>query len=166
MRRLVCDGVLSSCHHQLDVSVPKRAMQCGKYVVQHPNVAFDVDAHTLFDEARRENDAGHHRGVHHSAWVALVVLVDAHVRIGICLSCRSLLGSNHPNLVVQCNSSGRISRQNTTRVRSKGLKCRVPPSAHPRAAVRHGKSSVLKAVFSRQSRCKDGLEAPRLQIFV
>ena len=31
VRWLVCDGALSSCHHQLDVSVPRRAMQCGKY---------------------------------------------------------------------------------------------------------------------------------------
>ena len=31
VRRLVCNGALSSCHHQLDVSVPRRAMQCGKY---------------------------------------------------------------------------------------------------------------------------------------
>ena len=41
------------------------------HVAQHPNVAFGVDAHTLFDEARRENDAVHHRGAHHGAWVAL-----------------------------------------------------------------------------------------------
>ena len=31
VRRLVRDGALSSCHHQLDVSVPRRATQCGKY---------------------------------------------------------------------------------------------------------------------------------------
>ena len=31
VHRLVCDGALSSCHHQLDVSVPRRAMQSGKY---------------------------------------------------------------------------------------------------------------------------------------
>ena len=30
VRRLVCDGALSSCHHQLDVPVPRCAMQCGK----------------------------------------------------------------------------------------------------------------------------------------
>ena len=57
VRWLVCDGALSSCHHQLDVSVPRRAKV---HVVQHPNVALGIDAHTLFDEARRENDAVHH----------------------------------------------------------------------------------------------------------
>ena len=35
--------VLSSCHHQLDVSVPRCDMQYSKYVVQHPNVAFGVE---------------------------------------------------------------------------------------------------------------------------
>ena len=66
------------------------------HVVQHPNVAFSVDAHTLFDEARRENDAVHHRGAHFGAWVALAVLVDAHIGIEICLSCpsRTVLGGS------------------------------------------------------------------------
>ena len=72
------------------------------HVVQHPNVAFGVDAHTLLDEARRENDAVHHRGAHlaqprhHVAWVSLAVLVDAHIGIEICLSCKSPVGSNRP----------------------------------------------------------------------
>ena len=57
------------------------------HVVQHPNVALGVDAHALFDEARWENDAVHHRGAHHGAWVALAVLVDAHIGIEICLAC-------------------------------------------------------------------------------
>ena len=47
------------------------------HVVQHPNVAYAVDEHTLFDEERRENDAVHHRGAHHGTWVALAVLADA-----------------------------------------------------------------------------------------
>ena len=44
------------------------------HVVQHPNVAY-----ALFDEARRENDAVHRRGARRGAWVALAVLVDAHI---------------------------------------------------------------------------------------
>ena len=65
VRRLVCDGAVSSCHHQLDVSVPRRRQAMWQvHVVQHPNVAFGVDAHTLFDEARLENDAVRHRGAH------------------------------------------------------------------------------------------------------
>ena len=74
------------------------------HVVQHPNVAFGVDAHTLFDEARRENDAVHHRGAHHGAWVALAVLVDTHIGIEICLSCGSPVGSNHPDRTVLARS--------------------------------------------------------------
>ena len=70
------------------------------HVVQHPNVACGVDAHTLFDEARRENDAVHHRGVHHCAWVALAVLVDAHIGIEISPSCSSSVSPDHPNWVV------------------------------------------------------------------
>ena len=31
-----------------------------------------------------ENDAVHRRGAHHGAWVALAVLVDAHIGIEIC----------------------------------------------------------------------------------
>ena len=117
---------LSSCHHQFDVSVPRRAMW-QVHVVQHPNVAFGVDAHTLFDEARRENDAVHH-GAHHGAWVALAVSVDAHIGMEICLSCGPPMGSNHPSRTVLRGSFQRknFSSENTTRVRSKGFKCRLP----------------------------------------
>ena len=34
------------------------------------------------------------------AWVALAVLVDAHIGIEICLSCGLPVGSNHPNRTV------------------------------------------------------------------
>ena len=70
------------------------------HVFQHPNVALCVDAHALFEEARRENDAVHHRGANHGAWVALAVLVDAHIGIEICLSCGPPVGPNHPNRAV------------------------------------------------------------------
>ena len=63
-----------------------------------------VDAHPLFDEARRENDAVHHRGAHDGASVALAVLVDAHIGIEICLSCGPPVGSNHPNRTVLVRS--------------------------------------------------------------
>ena len=69
---------------------------------QHPNVALLFDANALFDEARRENDAVHHRSTHQGAWNSLAALVDAHMVIEICLSCGPFVGSNHPNWTVLC----------------------------------------------------------------
>ena len=142
------------------------------HVVQHPNVAFGVDAHTLFDEARRENDAVYHRGAHRGAWVALAVLVGAHVEIEICLSCRSPVGSNHPNWVVLRGSSvipveEFLVREHHAR-QVQGLQ--MPFAVDPKHthALQHVPAKVqsCQADFSRQSRCTDGLEAPRLEIFV
>ena len=122
------------------------------HVVQQSNVAFGVDAHTLFDEARRENDAVHQRGAHHGAWVALDVLVDAHIGIEICRSWRWSMSSRHPNRTVlarPCNSSGRTSRRRTPRASDPKVSNAVcfGSRARPRAAARHGKSSILPSGF-------------------
>ena len=93
--RLGCDETLSSCRHLLHLSVPIHVIQCDEYVVQHPNVVFDIDTHILFDEVRRENDAVHHRDALHGVWVALSVLVDARIGIETCLSWKSPMGSDH-----------------------------------------------------------------------
>ena len=119
------------------------------HVVQHPNVALRVDANALFDEARRENDAVHHRSIHDGAWVALAVLVDAHVGNEICLSCGPPVGCNHPNWTVLCWSlvvpaEKLLVREHHTRQvqRASNAVCHGP-RARPRAAARHGKFSTL-----------------------
>ena len=107
------------------------------HVVQHSNVAVGVDARALFDEAQRENDAVHHRGAHHGAWVAVAVLVHAHIEIEICLSCGRPVGSNHPNWVVLRGS--RLIPAEESLVREH----------HARQVQRlHGRSSILPSGFS------------------
>ena len=59
VRGLVCDGALSSCHHQLYVSVPRRATQCGKYTSSPPSECSIRYVHTLFDETRRYKRCSH-----------------------------------------------------------------------------------------------------------
>ena len=153
VRRLVCDGALSSCHRQLDVSAPRRDVMWQVHVVQHPNVAFGVDAHTLFNEARRENVAVHHRGA--PPW---------------CLGCAGCDGGcTHRDRDLpfvrasrelqppksdcsgsaQCNSSERTSRQRTPRAsgpKASNAVCHGP-RARPRVSARHGKSSILPSVM-------------------
>ena len=57
VRRLVCDGALSSCPPARCICAQARHALWQVHVVQHPNVALGVDAHTLFDEAQREHDS-------------------------------------------------------------------------------------------------------------
>ena len=107
--RLVCDGAFSSCHHQLDVSVPRRAMQCGKYTSSSIRMQHSVLMRTR--PSMKHGAKTMPFTIASPAWVALAVLVDAHVGIEISLSCRSPVGSNHPNWLVL-----RVSK-NTTRQR-------------------------------------------------
>ena len=121
---------------------------------QPSNVALCVDANAFLDETRRDTDAVHDRGAHYGAQVALAVLVDAHVGIEICLSCRSPMGSDHPNWIVLNRvfgtSSGRISRQRTPR--ASGPKILHLPFASDREhahALQHvtAKAQSCQAVF-------------------
>ena len=122
-------------------------------VFQLSNVTLCVDANALFDETRRENDAVHDRGAHHGAWVALAVLVDAHVGIEICLSCISSMSSRHPNRTVLARPSVipaaelLVGEHHVRQVQ--GLQNAVcnGPRARPRAAARHGKSSIVPGGF-------------------
>ena len=69
VRRLVCDGALSSCHHQLDVSVPRRAMRCGKYTSSSTRTWHSVLMRMPSSMKHGgENDAVHHRGAQRGAW--------------------------------------------------------------------------------------------------
>ena len=102
------------------------------------------------DEARRENDAVHHRSTHHGAWVALAVIVEAHIGIEICLSCGAPVRSNHPDRTTLRGSSVTpaeellVREHHARQVQGLG----VPfATAHRRAAARHGKSSVLSSGF-------------------
>ena len=142
VRRLVCDGALSSCHHQFDVSVPRRAVQCG-----NPNVAFGVDAHT---------SSMKHGGKTMPCTIAAPTMVPGFR--WLCTSMhtpgsRSAFRAGLPwepttHIGLFCAgpcSSGRTSRQRTPRAsgpRASNAVCHGP-RARPRAAARHGKISTL-----------------------
>ena len=142
------------------------------HVVQHPNVALGVDAHALFDEARWENDAVHHRGANHGAWVALAVLVDAHIGIEICLPCGPPVGPRHPNRAVLRGSlvipaeELLVGEHHARQVQRLQL-----PFATDREHA-HPLQHVTAKVQSCQARCgcqfrrTDEFEASRLEIFV
>ena len=165
VRLLVCDGALSSCHRRLDVSVPRRAINVAKHSVlmRTPSPM----------KHGGENDAVHHRGAHHGAWVALGVLVDAHTRIEICLSCVPAVGSKQPKRTVLCGPSVipaeefLVREPHARQVQGLQMPFAIGPRARTHALQRvSAKVQSCQAVFSRQSWRTDGLEAPRLEIFV
>ena len=129
------------------------------HVVQHPYVAFGVDAHTLFDESRRENDAVHHRGTHHGAWVVLPMLLSCTHRDRDLPFVQASRGLQPPKSdcsgSVRCESSGRTSRRRTPRASG------ALPRIESTPTLQHvtGKVQPCKAVFSCQSWRTDGLEA-------
>ena len=101
VRRLVCDGALSSCHHQLDVSVPMCAMQCGKYT--------SSSIRMLHSALMRTPSSMKHGGKTMPFTIAALTMVPG-LRLlcssmhasgsRICLSCGPPVGSNHPNRTV------------------------------------------------------------------
>ena len=119
-----------------------------------------------------ENDAAHHRGAHHGAWVALAVLVDAHIGIEICLSCAPFVGSNHPYRTVLCWSlvipaeELLVTEHHARQVQ--GLLVPFATDGEHAHALQHvtAKFQPCQAVLCCQSRRTDGLEAPRLEIFM
>ena len=142
------------------MSVPSRAMECGKW--------HSVLMHT----ARRENDAVHHLSAHHGAWVALDVLVDAHIAIEICLSCGPPVGCNHPDRTVLARpglipAEELLVKEHHAR-QVQGLHMPLAMNREHTHALQHVTAKVqsCQAAFRRQPWRTDGLEAPRLEIFV
>ena len=121
---------------------------CQKHVFQLSNVALCVDANALFDE----NDLVRDRGAHHGAWVALAVLVDAHVGIEICFSCRSSMSSRHPQWPVLVRPSVvpaeelLVGEHHARHVQ--GLQMPFTTDReHAHAAARRGRSSIMPSGF-------------------
>ena len=72
------------------------------------NVALYVVANASLGDTRREHDAAH---AHDGAWVALVVLADAHVGIGVCPAIGT--GLAHREAAAFCNGVMLSSDQST-----------------------------------------------------